>query len=876
MNRLVELANQTIYLPYKDFVMPSEHAQQLEVLWKEFRQRWPLQKLREMTLVEYNTHGDEESFCYWLEAKVEELGSIWGGSAFKFGVYSRKDKTSREDGAGRCYNDQYGWMKKYGDTPQQAFEAVRAEIVKVAEAASAGNLQAVQKANLGEAIRWKLAFLYQDPENPQVIPVYKLSVLRALLDNKKINAADAHRLLVKKAAGRNIQGAEIFDYAGPLWVQGVEALESSGLTLDETRDYLDGLSDFKIVAASSANLVGYWTQCELPIGLLLQSQKVQLVLKAGDWQTKIQKSTLKLKLSFSLPAELEADAVATELHLNDEKLVLATLSSMSELEALCRVYEDPEADVSDVERPSSSLNQILYGPPGTGKTYATTELAVQIADPDSYKILSRGQSALEIRTGIKARYDELVSRGRIEFATFHQSFSYEDFIEGIRAETAKDGSGLEYKVKDGIFKSIADLASKTVGGQNRLGLSESPTIWKISIGRRDESEMRNRYLDAGEARIGWNDTGDLSVPLDERSDEEQRYWDSLSVRNHAALEDFSEKMKQGDVLLCFKDQFTIRAIGIVTSEYRFDSVATHTDEREYAHVRNVNWLIKGISLDMRNLNGSKRMVQQTLYELGRVNWKSLLAEVERQGIRLPGVGESETSKPSPNHVIIIDEINRGNIARIFGELITLLEPDKRKGGIDERTVVLPYSKESFTVPSNLYVIGTMNTADKSLAQLDLALRRRFEFVEVMPKPELLEGVMVHGVSMQDLLQTINDRIEVLLDRDHLIGHSYFLSLKRVEDTSERAELLAGIFENRVIPLLQEYFFADWEKIGWVLNDDSKPEEFRFVQMLGSKGNLNQLFSSEVAAGLVDRRYRINSAAFSKPEAYKGIFLGNHD
>lgn len=525
---------------------------------------------------------------------------------------------------------------------------------------------------------------------------------------------------------------------------------------------------------------------------------------------------------------------------------------------------------------TSALNQILYGPPGTGKTYATTELAVKITDPEAYKAFCEKYVDEDLRDAIKAKYDDLVSRGRIDFATFHQSFSYEDFVEGIRAETSDDDGSLTYKVSEGVFKRIADLASKTIGEENSLGLAESPTIWKISIGRRDEVDMRNHYINAGEARIGWNDTGDLSIPLDDRDEYEQKYWNGLTSPNHNVLNDFSESMKVGDVLLCFKDQYTVRAIGIVTSEYRFDANASELGRRYYSHVRDVNWLVKGISLDVRHLNGGKRMVQKTLYALGRMNWKSLISEVKRQGIHIPGIDSTDESKPSPNHVIIIDEINRGNTARIFGELITLLEPDKRKGGSDERTVILPYSKEPFTVPSNLYVIGTMNTADKSLAQLDLALRRRFEFVEVMPDASLLEDVTVHGVSIQDLLQTINDRIEVLLDRDHLIGHSYFWPLKSAKDEKVRIHLLADIFKKRVIPLLQEYFFADWEKIGWVLNDIGKPKEFRFVQLGESEKKLDELFNADIAVELVDRRYQINQEAFSKPQAYQGIFLGSHE
>lgn len=162
--------------------------------------------------------------------------------------------------------------------------------------------------------------------------------------------------------------------------------------------------------------------------------------------------------------------------------------------------------------------------------------------------------------------------------------------------------------------------------------------------------------------------------------------------------------------------------------------------------------------------------------------------------------------------MIIDEINRGNISRIFGELITLIEPSKRAGAIEELSTTLPYSKKLFSVPDNLYLIGTMNTADRSLAGLDIALRRRFTFVEMPPKPELLADTNIDGVNIGRLLEVMNERIEVLLDRDHCLGHAYFMPLKQ-EQTLDK---LATIFKPDH-PLLQEYFFEDWERINWVLN-----------------------------------------------------------
>ena len=174
-----------------------------------------------------------------------------------------------------------------------------------------------------------------------------------------------------------------------------------------------------------------------------------------------------------------------------------------------------------------------------------------------------------------------------------------------------------------------------------------------------------------------------------------------------------------------------------------------------------------------------------------------------------------------NYVLIIDEINRGNISKIFGELITLLEPSKRLGETEELKIRLPYSGEEFGVPKNLYILGTMNTADRSIALLDIALRRRFNFIEMPPKYNLLKTINCKEgeINLQDLLKAINTRIEFLLDKDHLIGHSYFINIKTFEDLKE-------VFKNSIMPLLQEYFYDDFEKIKFVLNikDDEDDED----------------------------------------------------
>jgi 5-methylcytosine-specific restriction protein B len=236
--------------------------------------------------------------------------------------------------------------------------------------------------------------------------------------------------------------------------------------------------------------------------------------------------------------------------------------------------------------------------------------------------------------------------------------------------------------------------------------------------------------------------------------------------------------------------------------------------------------------------------------------------------------------PSRQYAMVIDEINRGNISKIFGELITLVEVDKREGAKYPVAVTLPYSSESFSVPSNVDVIGTMNTADRSLALVDTALRRRFEFIESMPKPSVLAGTVVShngvDINIEQLLTMMNKRIEALYDRDHTVGHAYFTRIKDLKDADRFSELKT-VFRNKIIPLLEEYFFEDWQKIRLVLGDNQKAkQDQQFVHEVGREENLLALFGREheLDQYAIRTRYQLNAAALDQPDAYVGIYAAN--
>jgi 5-methylcytosine-specific restriction protein B len=280
------------------------------------------------------------------------------------------------------------------------------------------------------------------------------------------------------------------------------------------------------------------------------------------------------------------------------------------------------------------------------------------------------------------------------------------------------------------------------------------------------------------------------------------------------------------------------------------------DWNEYRRFRPVKWLVKGIHESVVELNNGNHMTSRAVY------WMKVTLSDALEFLKGLAPDLFEDKDVPRNHVFIIDEINRGNISKIFGELITLIEPGKRIGAPEELRARLPYSGSRFGVPGNVYLLGTMNTADRSIAMIDTALRRRFRFVEMQPDSTLLSDVSVEGIDLEELLDTMNRRITVLLDREHTIGHSFFLPLKD-DPTLER---LASIFEDQIVPLLQEYFYDDYEKIQLVLGDDQKADDgIRFIVQYDDGA---KLFKNADLGDLV--LYEINREAFKKAEAY-GFF-----
>ncbi|ECO3747578.1 AAA domain-containing protein [Campylobacter coli] len=455
------------------------------------------------------------------------------------------------------------------------------------------------------------------------------------------------------------------------------------------------------------------------------------------------------------------------------------------------------------ENKNLSLNQILYGPPGTGKTYHTIDKALEILGEN---LESRD------RDEKKAKFDEYVKDGQIVFTTFHQSYRYEEFVEGIKPMMNNEANSqeIQYEIKDGIFKDICNRALENYENSN---LNTEELREKIKL-REKVEKFLNRLLETNEP-ISKTKGGNFFI----------------NSFNNNTIEIYSEDVERFDGI--FKLSLST-FITLLKSNIEFNSAVEmfkKVFDRDYAD-------------------------RTHTYYFNLVN---KFKEYEKQAVL-----KTEDNKISSNslnsYIIIIDEINRGNVSKIFGELITLIEPSKRIGESEELKVTLPYSGKKFGVPKNVYILGTMNTADRSITSLDTALRRRFEFVEMMPDPDLLKNVFIckdvenpnkdedylgddaktEGFAeiLQNILISINKRIEFLLDREKTIGHAFFMSeaVKFNKDNWCKPDKyeedwyvlsiskLKSIFQNKIIPLLQEYFYNDYALISVVLNDNGMIEK----------------------------------------------------
>ncbi|WPB57370.1 AAA family ATPase [Xylophilus sp. GOD-11R] len=844
-----------------------EPIEERDALWSEFLAQWPIERLQTMAPEEYSKAGDKDCLTYWLEKRTEALGSIWGGSAFKFGIYGRKDQTPKTGTDGVQYGTEYAWATKYGASAQQAFETVRALVVAVAQAARSGDLKIVEAADMGNVTKWKIAFLYQDRQAPQILNIYKAAHLQKLADaGQEKPMSELHQQLIAQRGDQHLLA-----YGDALW-HTIEAAAQAQLTFKATQEQLQAAS-FMPIQAPVEKIAGYRCGSGAEIAVALNNTlPVTLYLSAGAWLATV--SAVLRSIDEFGPDKPRTGALGTNAPTlgPGHAIVKVRVPTAAVLEQLLEAYDAPTGETllpatqaATVVAPAQApLNQIFYGPPGTGKTHRTVDEAVRIIDPEFHA------AHLHDRPMLKQRYDSLVEQQRVRFVTFHQSFAYEDFVEGLRPVPGGDGGMPQYEVADGIFKSIClDAGPRVTASAPAPSGLESRTVWKMSLGntQSDEANIFDECIDQGYALLGYGKNVDFSG-VQSLGDISAAYRaaghdpDQMNTYAVTSVALFVLKLQRGDLLIVTEGNAKFRAIGEVTGDYEY----APRDEEDgfdqgFAQRRAVKWLrVYSPALPYGELM-KKLFVQRTLYRIG----PDSLDRARLEALLTDDPHPAETSAAEMPRVLVIDEINRGNVSRVFGELITLLEPSKRTGGPEALQVTLPYSKLDFGVPTNIHLIGTMNTADRSLATLDIALRRRFSFIEVRPRPELLDSVVIEEkIALGDLLRALNDRIELLLDRDHCIGHAYFLGIRHGAQLSA----LADVFRWQILPLLQEYFFEDWSRIRLVLNDHRKPSSQHQFLVRPDK-SMESLLGATEAGMREDKRWVLNVGAFNFADSYVG-------
>ena len=753
----------------------------------EFLQLWTVERVKNMTVHEYTNLNRSDSFCYWLEAKTYYVGSIWGGSAFKFGIYEKNKKDSVFNSRGRLSDENYAWMTKYGHTRTEAFEQVRRIILQIIEFSRAQRFSEIGQLDLGDAVKWKIAFLYSDFK---LFTIYKKEKLVELA--KKLNiplgkSASFYELqravLATKPADKDFLNfyLEMLSLLEPVkndvsyWLYSPaeqarlwEEFYKEGIMAlgwDEL-DELDEYDSREEITAALRNAYGGTGSKKNDTSA---NDDFANKMKTGD--IVIVKKGRKTVLGYGkVVSEYFLDVDASEYkHRRKMKwhkkgkwtlpdsMVLKTLTDITSYkskvtpqftyaERLVNIMEEkitlPAEGKSEILELLNYKKQIiLQGPPGTGKTREAKNIASQMLGLASEKELEKNE--------------------QFKLVQFHPSYTYEDFVRGIVAKPSEDGKGILYEAEDKTLGLFAKTALT-----NFLESKSSPVI--------DFSSDFRRFVDH----------------VIEEIDQKEKYMISENIYIYY-VDDKRFKYKG--------DNWTAHPDGLNMNFSEIQTIITNnlSTRKEINKSEKLNALSRQHATYYQNLNE---------------NYKQFVLQNPVQ----------QSPKPLKKYVLVIDEINRANLSSVLGELIYALE--YRNESV-ESMYEIAGSKE-LILPPNLFIIGTMNTADRSVGHIDYAIRRRFAFVEILPK-ELEDDKEIYfntdDFEQVSKLFNSNNISKEFNIKDVQIGHSYFIA-KRSEAATEqeRDQIFAMKMQFEVVPILEEYV-----KDGILINDfeGQKIEEY---------------------------------------------------
>lgn len=805
----------------------------LYTLKTEFLEHWPLSRLKNMSLEEY-TNLDETSFCDWVDKKTRDLGNITGGS--KFGIYvlsNLKDNTLRND---RKNDGKYVWRTKYGNDRDVAFATVKSLIVQIAASAIKNEMQSIITLDLGNAYKWKIAFLYSDYTILNIFKQEAIAYIAKEIDIENIKNK-TYLELHQSILGKKPEDQDFYTYTNKL------------LSKYSLKDYgwikpIDSTNMRKVFKTSKNQTIQQeYDEFEKNSGVqkdswYLELKKYSEVLKKliQNINDDVYESYEELNIDFKRKCSDDTDDFLERYLFKSNNGFSTIRNQLITHQQRQKIWNDTNIDpelLFDLlkENDPHKAHEKCHSLIGENK-WTVIHRFIRAMFPDAFTAIDSLSHFKELEKTLNTKFQ----------------FQFKEKNHVNKNQEAVNLINTEDKYAKQIFFWELIRSKNNVNSQNVIFMESHP-LNQILYGPPGTGKTyKTKQIAVSIANPDF-EVDDHLLIVDQRkliNKEYQRLYDSGQIvfttfHQSFSYEDFVEGIKPDtvdgkiayDIIPgVFKD---LCEKADIKSDSNFESVL---DDFKKDLINTNGKIINTGTIEFEvlyrggktfNINPKDSKNENPLYPASIENILKLYKNIPDERMYNPSYVKgilnhlyeeyklapynSLKNKETKNYVLILDEINRGNVSAIFGELITLLEEDKRFGAPEALSVKLPYSKTEFAIPKNLYIIGTMNTADRSVEALDTALRRRFEFTETLPDPFLLQEITFGEISLQEVLELINNRIEALLDRDHTIGHAYFLSI-----ANNDIEKLTTVFNNKIIPLLQEYFYNDYEKIALVLGE----------------------------------------------------------